>query len=352
MPRRFKIFISFIWLSLVISTVPVNSQLLKDTVAINLLKKDINYIYNLQFDSAREVHSKISHLYPEHPVVILLNGMITYWENYPIITTSPARDSFEKDMRGCIKLCESTNSSDLVADNLLVDLCARGMLLMFYADNNLSKEVITLTTSTYKYLRRSFDLASEYTDLKYFTGLYNYYRDAYPKKHPMFKAVAFLFPGGNMEIGLSQLQKASQNSVLLRAESYYSLTWIYLNYENNYPKALYYSKSLYELFPFNVHYRALYIKNLLFIQRYDEAEKLIMSTNIGSGNKYFQAQIAIFKGILQEKKYMNNKMSQEYYERGIQDISRFGEYGDDYAAYAYSGLSRLCAANEDKAYLQ
>lgn len=352
MSGRFKIFFTSICLSIVLSIAPVNSQLLKDTVVINLVKKDIDYIYNLQFYNAREVHSKLNRLYPEHPVVILLNGMITYWENYPMLPTTPARDSFEKDMRRCIKLCESTNSSDQVAENLLTDLCARGMLLMFYADNNLTKEVITLTTSTYRHLRRSFDLASEYTDLNFFTGLYNYYREAYPKEHPVFKSVAFLFPGGNMEIGIRQLQTASQNSVLLRAESFYSLTWIYLNYEHNYPKALYYSKSLHELFPYNLHYLALYIKNLLFIQQYDEAEKLILSANFESGNKYFQAQIAIFKGILQEKKYMNNKLSQEYYEKGIQDISRFGEYGNDYADYAYSGLSRLSAADDEKAYLQ
>lgn len=101
-------------LSIVLSIAPVNSQLLKDTVVLNLVKKDIDYIYNLQFDNAREVHSKINLLYPEHPVVILLNGMITYWENYPMLPTTPARDSFEKDMRRCIKLCEGTNNSDQV----------------------------------------------------------------------------------------------------------------------------------------------------------------------------------------------------------------------------------------------
>ena len=352
MSGLFKIFFISIWLSIILSTAPVNSQLLKDTVAINLVRKDINYIYNLQFDNAREVHSKISLLYPDHPVVILLNGMITYWENYPMLPTTPARDSFEKDMQRCIKLCEGTNSSDHIAENLLTDLCARGMLLMFYADNNLTKDVIALTRSTYRQLRRSFDFASEYTDLNFFTGLYNYYREAYPVEHPVFKSVAFLFPKGNIEIGIKQLQTASQNSVLLRAESYYSLTWIFLNYENNYPKAIYYSKSLHELFPDNLHYLALYIKNLLLIQEYDEAEKLILSTNYEYGDKYFQAQISIFKGIIEEKKYMNYKISQEYYEKGIKDISGFGEYGNDYASYAYSGLSRISAANDEKAYWQ
>lgn len=348
MSGRFKIFMTCIWLSLLLSTTPVNAQLFQDTTALNLVKKDIHYIYNLQFNNAREVHSKISQLYPEHPVVILLNGIITYWENYPILSTNPARVSFEEDMQRCIKLCENNNSPDHEAEYLLTELCARGMLLMFYADNNLTMEVIPLTTSTYKHLRRSFDFVSVYTDLNYFTGLYNYYREAYPKEHPVYKSLAFLFPGGNVEIGIKQLQAAAINSVLLRAESFYSLTYIYLDFENNYDEAIIYTKSLHELYPDNVHYLALYIKNLLLIRKYNEAEKLIRTSDNESDNKYFQAQLTIFKGILQEKKYLDNKLANEYYIKGISDISNFGVYGNKYAAYAYYGLSRISVANGEK----
>jgi len=44
-----------------------------------------------------------------------------------------------------------------------------------------------------------------------------------------------------MEIGLKELKSAAINSVVLRAESYFLLTWIYVNFENNYPEALVYS---------------------------------------------------------------------------------------------------------------
>ncbi|MGA1977455.1 MAG: hypothetical protein ABSG89_06310 [Bacteroidales bacterium] len=91
---------------------------------------------------------------------------------------------------------------------------------MFYADNDLIMEVIPLTTGTYQYLMRSFDFTSACTDLNYFTGLYNYYREAYPNAYLEYKPLAFLFPDGDMEIGLKQLQTAAINSVVLRAESY------------------------------------------------------------------------------------------------------------------------------------
>ena len=62
---------------------PVNAQLLQDTTALNLVREDIDYIYNMQFNDAREVYTKIVSLYPGHPIVYLLRGIMTYWENYP-----------------------------------------------------------------------------------------------------------------------------------------------------------------------------------------------------------------------------------------------------------------------------
>jgi hypothetical protein len=333
---------------LILSCTPIKAQILQDTTALSLVKENINYIYNLQFNNAREVHSNICRLYPMHPAVLLLNGMTTYWENYPMLYKASVRDSFVADMRQCILLNENNKNTAYEAEYLLTDLCARGMLLMFYSDNNLTMEVIPLITSTYKYLRRSFDFASGCSDLYYFTGVYNFYREAYPKAYPVYKPIALLFPGGNSEDGLKQLHKAALNSIVLRAESNFLLTNIYLNFENNYPQAIFYSKSLHELYPGNVLYRTSYIKNLLLMRQYDEAEKLITDSSDETGNKYFQAQLTILKGILQEKKYHYNKLAQEYYKKGISDISNFDNYGREYAAYAYYGLSRISEAKGEK----
>ena len=134
--------------------------MLQDTATLNLVRKDVDYIYNLQFDSAREVYTKIIKSYPGHPIVYLLKGIMTYWENYPMLHTSPSHDSFEEDMRQCIRLSETNINPDNEEEYLLADLCARGMLLTFYDDNDLIMEVIPLTISTYKHLRHAFDFVS------------------------------------------------------------------------------------------------------------------------------------------------------------------------------------------------
>jgi hypothetical protein len=338
------------WMALImmLGAFPVQAQLLQDTTTLSLVKKDVDYIYNLQFSDARDMYEKIIKSYPEHPIVYLLKGMMTYWENYPVLHTSPLHISFEEDMRECIKLSEKNVNPAYEAEYLLADLCARGLLLMFYDDNDLIMEVTPLTISTYKYLRRAFQYSATCTDLFYFTGVYNYYREAFPKAYPVYKSLAFLFPHGDMVAGIKQLQTAARSSIVLGAESSYLLIWIYLSFENKLPESLYYSRVLSEKYPGNALYLNIYIRNLLIMKKYDEAEKLVQIFQEEKGNKYFAAQLIILKGILQEKKYHNFQLAQQYYNSGINEISLFGKYGNEYAAYAYFGLSRVSDDNGEK----
>ena len=233
---------------------------------------------------------------------------------------------------------------------LLVNLCARGLLLLYYTDNYLSFDVFPLATSTYQYIRRSFDFTTHYSDFYFFTGVYNYYREAYPEAYPVYKPLAFLFPKGSKVKGLEELQIVSKNSIILKAEAFSFLSAIFLTFENNYQQATYYSKSLHMLYPDNPEYLGSYIKNLLLIKQYDEAEMEMLSSNTSQSNSFFRAQMSIFNGILQEKKYHDIKKAQQFYSRGIEDITIFGSYGNEYAAYAYFGLSRISEINGDKYY--
>ena len=323
-----------------LGTASLNGQILNDSNSVTLIKKSIDYVYNFKFDNADKVNQELIKLYPGHPLNYLLKGMITYWKNYPLITTSEQRESFESDMRQCINLCDKIKKPSNEAEILLVNLCARGFLLLFYTDNDLSFEVFPIASSTYQCIRRSFEFTAEYLDLFFFTGIYNYYREAYPEAHPVYKTLAFLFPKGNKIKGLNDLQMVASNSILLKAEAYAFLTDIYLYFENNFPKATSYSKNLHVIYPDNPRYLGTYIKNLLLIKHYDEAEKELQSAS-SINNSFLQVQITIFKGIIQEKKYHNLKLAEQLYSDGIRAISGFRTFGEEYAAYAYFGLSRI-----------
>ena len=348
--KRYKISKILLVLVLCLSTSSLNSQFLKDSTSLNLIKEGIDNVYNFQFDKADKVSEELGKLYPGQPVVYLFKGMVTYWENYPLITTSSARASFEEDMRKCIELSDKNKNSSAEVEILLVNLCARGLLLLYYTDNYLSLDVFPLATSTYQYIRRSFDFTAYYSDFYFFTGVYNYYREAYPEAYPIYKPLALLFPKGSKVKGLEELQIVSKNSIILKAEAFSFLSAIFLTFENNFQQATYFSKSLHTLYPDNPEYLGAYIKNLLLIKRYDEAEMEMLSSNTSLSNSFFRAQMSIFNGILQEKKYHDLRKAQQFYSRGIDDITIFGSYGNEYAAYAYFGLSRISEINGNKDY--
>jgi hypothetical protein len=348
MTRRLKISIGCFGLILFLNSYSLRAQIFQDKNTLSLIREDVDYIYNFDFDKARELTAEIVKLYPGHPIEYLINGMMIYWENYPLLPSAQARELFEADMHKCIKLSESHKEPEHEAEFLLANLCARGMLLMFYSDNDLVSEVIPMTVSSYKHVRKSFDFTSSSADFYYFTGLYNYYREAYPREYPVYKSVAMLFPRGSAQQGLTDLLNSAKNAVVLGPESYYLLTWVYTNFEYDYPSSIIYCKSLNDKYPENALYRATYIKNLLLLKEYDEAEKLINISTDGDGNKYLQAQLFIFNGLLQEKKYKNNELAEDYYNKGLNSISFAGEYGNEYAAYAYFGLSRINDSKGEK----
>jgi hypothetical protein len=344
----FKIIIKYFTLFLCAGSAGTNAQILQDTATLNLIRKGSDSIYNMQFSYPEEVYKKIDKLYPEHPVVILFKGILTYWEYYPLLSESSARKTFEEELLKCIDLCKKNKKQSYESEYLLANLGARGLLLTFYADNDLRTEVFPLAKSTYRYIRRSFDFTSFYPDFFLFTGLYNYYREVYPRVHPVYKPLAFLFPDGNREKGLADIKKAANSAILVKAESFSYLSYIYINYEDDFQQALYFSKHLHELFPQNPEFLADYIQNLLLMKDYDEAENLIISSAANVTNSFYQAQLSVFEGIIREKKYYDNKLAMQYYLKCINDIKVFGSYGNETAAYAYFGLSRISEAYGDK----
>ena len=325
--------------------VPATGQILRDSVSLKLIKEGIDNLYNLQFKTTREICSKLRQTYPESPDLYLLEGMIIYWENFPMIPSTPQRVTYESDMRKCIEICEEKHDPRDEAEYLLANLSARGMLLLFYTDNDMNNEVFPLVISTYKYIRRSFDFTYAYNDFYYFTGLYNYYREAYPEAYPAYKALAFLFPKGDKQRGMTELHIAARNSILFKAESSSFLSDICLSFENNSEQAFEHSKYLHELYPGNIQYLSQFITNLLMLKQYNEAEDHIKYLSTLSCNSYFKAKLAILNGILQEKKYHNNKMAEQYYLSGIEGLSPYGYFGNDFAAFGYFGLSRISLNN-------
>jgi hypothetical protein len=343
-------FTGSILLLVFISPAVSNGQILKDTASVNMIKRAIDRVYNHEFTEARQILKSIEDSFSGHPVSSLLNGMMIYWENYPLLPASRERKVFEETLHKCMSICDSEHDPGYDAEYLLADLCTRGLLLMFYSDNNLSLEVFPLVLGTYHRIMKSFNYTRICSDFFYFTGIYNYYREVYPDKHPVYKPLAVLIPKGNRTEGIKQLQEASANSIVLRAEALLFISHIFMTYENDYAKSLYYSEELFNLYPANPAYRAEYVINLLISDKYDEAEKLVAFLESQPDSSFFKAQGEILHGVIHEKKYHDLQKAKDLYMSGIKDISLYGDYGNECCAMAYYGLSRISDSEGDKYY--
>ena len=297
------------------------SQILSDTSSLKIIEKCIDDIYNFRFTEASDKCTLLNTKYPGHSAVRLLHGMIFYWEYYPVLPKSSYEKIYLDDMRSAIRLSEKNEHPEYETENLLINLSARGMLMQYYADIDNDSEIFPLVKNTYQHIRKAFRYTSGYSDFYFFTGLYNYYREAYPEAYPIYKAFAFIFPRGNKAEGIKEMQIASRQSILLKAESYSFLAWISTSFEHDYQSATNYSRMLYDLYPDNTLYLAEYIKNLLLTKQYNEAEKLLNEQSKVNNGPFLHGVFEIFNGILQEKKYHNNKAAQNLYEKGITEIT-------------------------------
>jgi len=324
-------------------------QILSDTAAIRLITGGMHNIYNIEFDKATSAYDALSKLYPDHPVLDLYTGMKIYWQNFPMNPSSRESKEFESRMRRCINRSENLPppGQSYEAEYLLANICARGLMLLFFADNDLSNNVIPLVTSSYRPLMRTFKYSTDYPDFYYFTGVYNYYREAYPMIYPVYRTVAFLFPNGNMGEGLKQLEICGNKSMALRAEAIAMLYWIRMNFETDFKAALPFSEYLARKYPSNPLYRVYYIKNLLLLKQYDKAESMISSPTEEVSGEFYKSVCIIFRGIIQEKKYHNNSLASTYYKTGIESLGKFGPFVNEFTAYGYFGLSRISEDSAD-----
>ncbi|MDP4224583.1 MAG: tetratricopeptide repeat protein [Bacteroidota bacterium] len=326
---------------------PLNAQILSDSSSVELIRRGISDIYNFRFTDAEKILDIVNSKYPGHPVTYLYKGMMMYWQNYPLSPDNPKARNFEAQVHTSMRTVELKEGWDKDPEKLFIDLCGRALLLLYYTDNDMRNEVIPISLSTYKYIRKAFEFDSQYQELSYFTGIYNYYREAYPEHHPVYKAVSVFFPHGDKQKGLTELEYSAENSVILKAEAYIMLSWINIYYEKKYSDALNYGRTLYNLYPDNLYFKGEYIKILLLLKKYEDAEKLIRPQS-GEENGYYQGQLAIFNGLLEEKKYHNYSAAGEYYKKGMDLAEKYGAFGEEFADYGRAGLKRVKDLKEGK----
>ena len=338
-------FYAILLLSLSIQTLGFTQNFWEDKDIIDSLKSGIHATYNFNFEKAEVIRNHIQTKYPLHPASLLYEAIVMYWENYPLLADSEKGKQLETLLLQSIAGAETELQK--MPDHQLTRFFAmmpRLMLIEYYADNGLAIRSIPHITSIYKSIVSGFEMRITTPEFYFTTGLYNYYREAYPKSNPFYKPFVCFFPDGNKTEGLNELYKCWKLSDFVGPEAMSFLSYIYINFETDYTKGIKYTRELTIEYPNNPLFAEHYIQLLLLNKQYITANEVL--TQIRNNNRlspYFRITASIYEAIICEHKHTDLAPVEKTYHSAINSIKNYGSFSRRYLAYAYFGLSRIYA---------
>lgn len=334
--------IYFIIVLVAIQTLQVFAQneLLKRNDILPDVREILSLTYSFDFTQARKKLADIQKEIPEHPAITFLEALIIYWENFPLTLQNKNAPDF-------LRLMEETSmKAEIIVDNnpdnlegIFFALYSRAFYIMFWSDNGKPFKVFPYLKFLYRQTIKGMEKKFEFVEFYFSSGLYNYYIEAYPDKHPIYRPVKFLFKQGNKKEGLQELSYCAENAVYLRVEAKYFLSLLYLGYENNPKKASEMAAELYKEFPKNICYAGNYANTLLFDKKYSIAE-IIIQNMAKKTDAFSHLQSHIQYGYLLEKYKKDYAGSLSEYESGLKLTEVFGVNANLYKAMAWMGMGR------------
>jgi tetratricopeptide (TPR) repeat protein len=215
-------------------------------------KKGLDYLYNMDFAAADEAFSVIAVRYPDHPVTPFLQALVPWWtiQLEPSDTSEDAE--FFASMEKVLDLCEKrldANPRDVDAMFFKAGAHAfRGRLL---SDRKSYLRAARDGQQALKYLQKVVALAPQNDDLYFGLGTFHYMADVVPKKYRILRVFARLFPKGDREKGLQELDRAMSRGRFVPTEVAWTLVQLNYIFEQNFPKALVYAQWLRQRYPDN-----------------------------------------------------------------------------------------------------
>jgi len=301
----------------------------------------LHHTYNFAFDEARDIQKELLRTTPHHPAPIFLEALIIYWENFPLLPDNPSTKRFVHLMDRCVEMAaELVEYDKTYQEGIFFDLFGRAFKAMFWADNGKSGKVISDLGSMYRLTKEGKELKDQFVEFYFSTGLYNYYIEAYPEAHPIYKPLLSFMQEGDKQLGLEQLKHAINHTVYLKVEALLFMSLIQLKYEEDLESAAVYARRLHHDYPDNIYYQGHLLTILLHQYHLGEAQELLGRME-GQTDSWSNMIRTLAEAFIAEKQRDNDLLAGQGYQKLLKLADSFGPFADIYAAMAYMGLSRL-----------
>jgi hypothetical protein len=225
-------------------------------------------------------------------------------------------------------------------EGVFFDLFGRAFMAMYWADNGKPGRVVPDLRTMYRYTKEGFKLKEQFNEFYFSTGLYNYYIEAYPEAHPVYKPLVSFMHEGDKQLGLMQLNYAINHAIFLKVESMLFMSLIQLNYEKDLNTAAIYAERLHRNYPRNRYYQGHLITILLHQHRYQQVLEVIDSMK-AQDDTYSEMIRLLADAFISEKQTGDQRRAGKGYWETIEQADRFGPFADIFKAMGYMGLSRI-----------
>lgn len=333
---------------------PSNKYLLLDRSLQFRITDAVNSLYNFDFETAERGFAVMRYTYPEHPLPYFLMGLSQWWK-IAVDTENATYDaSFLRYMDQAIEKAQAMYDADPENKEAAFFLAgAYGFQGRLHSERKNWTKATFAGRNALKYLELSRGEDELNPELLLGDALFNYFSVWIPKNYPLLRPIMVLFPKGDKDLGLKQLEEVAEHAFYARVEAQYFLFRLYASEEKQPFKALSITSYLHDKYPNNPYFHRFFARQLYAVGRSEEAKEVSLEIlkRLDEGWVGYEAnsgRYAAFFIAQYFEKVGQPALAKTYYQRTIAYGEETESQESGYHLYALIQLGKLFAAENDK----
>jgi tetratricopeptide (TPR) repeat protein len=235
------------------------------------IQQGIDLIYQLHFAEADRYFETIIAADPANPAGHFFLAMVGWWRVLIDLDDRSHDEELYALLKRCIEVCDrrlKEDSEDF--DAILFKGGAVGFRGRLRGDRHEFLRAARDGLRCLPLLNKSRELEPTNKDILFGQGIYNYFAEVIPERHPVVRPVMFFLADGDRQLGLQQLEEVAREGRYARAEALYFLAQIHRLFEGDDRAALPYLVELHEMYPGNALFHRYRARTLIALGRWVE----------------------------------------------------------------------------------
>lgn len=318
------------------------------------ITESVNSLYNFDFGTAEKGFLVMGYTYPDHPLPSFLMGLSQWWKIIPDMENKAYDEIFLQYMAETIDKAHALLDADPDNKEAAFFLAAAyGFEGRLYSERKSWAKAGFSGKNALKYLELSRGEEELNVELLLGDALFNYFSVWIPKNYPLLRPVMMLFPEGDKDLGLKQLQEVSDNAFYARVEAQYFLFRLYASEERKPYEALNITSYLHEKFPNNPYFHRFYARQLYAVGRDADAKEVSMEIlrRIDNNQFGYEANSGRYASFFVAQFYERTHQLSEakkYYQRAVDFGMESESQESGYYLYSLIHLGKITAQEGDK----